>query len=529
MFVLALMMVSCAQMVAPSGGPKDETPAHLIRTYPSHKTPHFRSSKIILQLDEYFVLNNPSEQIVISPPLAVKPEYTINKKRLVIDLKKQALRPNTTYTINFGNAIGDLHENNLLQNLTYVFGTGANIDSFYVQGTSVNAYNNQPEKGMMAALYLKNSFTDSTPFKELPYYFSKTRPDGTFSIENIPVDAYELLVFGDANNNLKYDKNELIGFTSDSIVLGDSIAHPVRLFAYKPDPYSPGKILDTFSKEPGVFTFAAYKISAFAFAPENKKSIVWSDHYNANETDTLQVFSGETDSVFRYTYNYQDRILDGVVATRRRGKPFVFTWKVNKTVELNDTIRFSFSHPVASWDTARFRLTQDTIPIVPVYLRISPDRRYLDCYYPWQEGMAYNLLVKDSAFTSLNGRFSSGSTRMQWVCKLQKEYGSLKLNVVNTERKVVVLQLLNEAESTVYKEFQIDDSRVIVLPAVIPGKYKLKLIDDRNHNARWDNGVYAGRRSPERVYYYNEVLNLRAYWDVEQTIDINEITRDVNK
>jgi hypothetical protein len=61
----------CAKMVAPTGGAKDTIPPHVV---PEKSTPNlstnFKPQKIILTFDEWVQLNQPTVQIVVSPPLA---------------------------------------------------------------------------------------------------------------------------------------------------------------------------------------------------------------------------------------------------------------------------------------------------------------------------------------------------------------------------------------------------------------------------------------------------------------------------
>jgi hypothetical protein len=75
----------------------------------------------------------------------------------------------------------------------------------------------------------------------------------------------------------------------------------------------------------------------------------------------------------------------------------------------------------------------------------------------------------------------------------------------------------------VIKEFIITKTTDINLEYVLPAKYRVKFIQDTNTNGIWDNGDYMAHKQPEKVFYYPDVLTLRAYWDLEQTIDIGKI------
>ena len=179
-----LLAVSCAQIVSPAGGIKDNTPPKVVKAQPKNQSLYFNSEKITIEFDEFIQLNNTDDQIIISPPTEQKPEYTLKGKVLEIRFKEQ-LQPNTTYTINFGNAIGDNKENNLLQNYSYVFSTGSLIDSLGINGTVYQAFNKKAEKDIVVGLYKTDGFTDSTLIKEKPLYLTKTNELGNFNIKNL--------------------------------------------------------------------------------------------------------------------------------------------------------------------------------------------------------------------------------------------------------------------------------------------------------------------------------------------------------
>lgn len=63
-----LLMNSCAKIVTPSGGPKDTDPPKVMKVEPENNMVNFDSKQIRIYFDEYVTLNNPSENVLISPP-----------------------------------------------------------------------------------------------------------------------------------------------------------------------------------------------------------------------------------------------------------------------------------------------------------------------------------------------------------------------------------------------------------------------------------------------------------------------------
>ncbi len=218
---LCLILVSCAQIVNPTGGERDLTAPKLLNLSPKNLSTNFTKNNIQFKFNEFIQLNNPGEQIIISPPLENKPEY-INKGRLLEIRFKESLLPNTTYTINFGNAIGDNKENNLVKDFVYVLSTGNIIDSNYISGKVENAFTNKPENDITVGLYYTTGFNDSTVIKNKPIYMAKTNENGLFNIKNLPENNFKIIAFKDENKNLKKEVNEPIAFLNNIINSTDS-------------------------------------------------------------------------------------------------------------------------------------------------------------------------------------------------------------------------------------------------------------------------------------------------------------------
>src|SRR4026207_620744 len=130
---LQVYLTGCAQVVAPTGGPRDSIPPVLLTATPKEGTTNFTGKKITLEFNEYVVLDQLRENLLVSPTPKNDP-YIDYKLRTVTIKIRDTLEPNTTYTINLGNAIKDLNENNPFKDYRYVFSTGSVIDSLEFSG-----------------------------------------------------------------------------------------------------------------------------------------------------------------------------------------------------------------------------------------------------------------------------------------------------------------------------------------------------------------------------------------------------------
>ena len=214
---------SCAQQGSPSGGPRDEDPPVALESDPPNYSTRFEAKKIHVTFDEYIVLENVNQQLIVSPPMEEKPEVKLKKKTLIIEFEEE-LKENTTYTFNFGNAIKDLHEGNILQNFEYVFSTGDILDSMSVKGTLKYAENlTEPDKPISIMLY--TDLMDSVPLIDIPLYVGRSNDSGVFSVNNLRPDVYKIFALNDGNNNFLFDlPTEEIAFLDTSLVLNADLA-----------------------------------------------------------------------------------------------------------------------------------------------------------------------------------------------------------------------------------------------------------------------------------------------------------------
>src|ERR1700759_4713430 len=92
--VTFLVMLGCASIQKPAGGPRDRMPPKLLKATPENETRNFKAKQIRLDFDEYFTLKNPFQEIVVSPTDSLPPTFKVSKKSLIIDFKS-SLQKNT--------------------------------------------------------------------------------------------------------------------------------------------------------------------------------------------------------------------------------------------------------------------------------------------------------------------------------------------------------------------------------------------------------------------------------------------------
>lgn len=212
--VSAAIMVACANMGRPDGGPRDETPPVFVRSNPRPGQLNVSNKRIHVEFDENITLDDAMNKIVVSPAQKTTPAITSNGRGVTIELR-DTLLPNTTYTIDFADAVKDLNEGNILDGLAIDFSTGDEIDTLRISGMVFEAETLEPAQGMLVGAYSNLSDTAITtlPFERI----TKTNQLGQFTLRNLKAGSYHVFAINDVNRDYHWDRSENIAFYPEAI------------------------------------------------------------------------------------------------------------------------------------------------------------------------------------------------------------------------------------------------------------------------------------------------------------------------
>jgi hypothetical protein len=511
----ALLSASCANRIAPEGGPKDVTPPKLISSQPENFSHSFSGNEISLQFDENIQLRETDKQILISPLPEEKPEITVNKKLLKLKFKK-ALQSHTTYTISFGNAISDIHESNALTGFRFVFSTGTFVDSLSIHGTVTDAFTLKPAGEVTVMLYEQPG--DSLPYTSLPSYAAQTDASGNFTFENLRASNFKLFALKDKNHNYLYDHpDELIAWTDEPVRAGDTIMHALQLIKEVPLKL---KLLAAASPEPVKVILAFNKNAEVELKPKNGTPS-WHS-YTFNKTgDSLTIWMADTlqDSLNVYLYE-NNQLFDSVfmalkkpvsVKQRTTGlQPLVVTVPA---FHAGEKISFTVSHPLRQTHHRLIKIKSDSVEAELPSLIASEGQAFMAAYELMPE-KKYELLLLPGALTDIYNR-SNDTLKIPLKILSEKETGSLYVQIKNENDYSLLVSLVDEKEQSIRDTVLTGRQTAVSFQYLSAGVYKLKAVEDSNRNGRWDSGNYLSKQKPERVTYFKEPITIRANWDVE--------------
>lgn len=211
LLLCCLLLWSCANIIPPAGGEKDQSPPVAIAS---------ESSKQVCSIlfDELITLKNIADNFYTSPPLNQSPSLLAKGKTLFIEWE-DSLQEQTAYLFHFGNSITDYNEGNVVVDYSCLLDNNAQADTFSVTGTITDALTKTPKKGVFAALYIYNvSNRDSLLYLKRPNYIAKTNENGRFHFPNLKNKEYLLFALADEDRSLTFNlAQEHIGFHNQSI------------------------------------------------------------------------------------------------------------------------------------------------------------------------------------------------------------------------------------------------------------------------------------------------------------------------
>ncbi len=199
------------------------------------------------------------------------------------------------------------------------------------------------------------------------------------------------------------------------------------------------------------------------------------------------------------------------------------------SIDVYDYLTLTFPEPVASLDTTAFHLQQkvDTLwTDIPFELvQDSLQIRMFNIYADWKPGDTYALHVDSAAVTGIYGRFID-KQKKEFKVKTLDSYGQVFFNITGAKEYDFVELLDNK--DLVVRTVNVQNGRADFY-YLNPGKYAARLVRDVNHNGKWDTGNYEQHLQPEEVFYYPQMLEFKANFDLLQDWDLYGKDPDLQK
>ncbi len=525
LFILNLILFSCARVGSPVGGDKDTIAPQVVGSNidTSRVNVPRNIGELRIDFDEYITLKEINKNLIISPPIKkmkkILPSGMANKYLLI--KWDDTLQANTTYSFNFGNAIVDNNEGNALKYYNFAFSTGDKIDDLYISGEVKSLIANKEtkteEKNLVVGLY---QVKDTMNYRQKPYYITNADPDGYFELNYLSPGKYRILAFEDTNANSVFDAGkENVGFLKDEIVLDQSISglkinlYPSKkTLKYVEMKENPGGILMTFEGNPEMVKVLSlteklqdYKVTHTA---KSDSVNIWFDAKKQNigiaQSENLK-FSydngakKDTVSIF-YRYNTKNEM----TVSNSKGS----------LLPPNQDFAITSNYFIDKIQPEKWTLVSDSIK-QDFTAKISENNPYeIQVKSAFKEGKKYSLTVPKETVSSFYESITK-SYRFDFEGDKIENYGTLTITIENPPTHIFWLQMLNESGDVIYSKYGKESQ--ITLNSLKPGKYKLRILVDNNENEIWDTADFANGEFAEDVYILDKKIDIRPLWEIRET------------
>lgn len=519
--VCCFLLIGCAKRGSITGGLKDTIAPVLIQSIPKNFSTDFKGNEIKLVFNEYIKLKDVNKQLIVSPPMKEAPQILPSSVSKFITLKiKDTLQPNTTYSFNFGQSIQDNNEGNPYQQFKYVFSTGSYIDSLSVLGTIKDAYSKKTDNFVSVMLYeYDENFDDSIVYKENPRYITNTLDSiKAFSLENLKAGKYFLVALKDVNNNNKFDpKTDKIGFFNEPITVPENAIYSLELFkeelAFKPTRASQasgnkiylgyeGKLKEIEVKLKNDGTELPIKVTPL----KDKDSLqIW---YPKQKADSLKLWI-KTDKLEKeMNVKLKDMYTDSLsVSIVQSG-----------ILHFRDTLALRSETPLTTFDYSKVTLiSKDSVAVnyEPFY---DERKQQLNFIFKKEPLETYHLSALPGAFTDMFEK-TNDSLQFRLSTRNISEYANLRLNLNGVKSYPMIVELTDDAGKVLATTY-VTEAKTIDFEQLQPAKFTVRVIYDVNNNGVWDTGNFLEKRQTEEVIYIKNPLDVRANWDVVETINL---------
>jgi Bacterial Ig-like domain len=522
LFLMVLLLASCAKRGTITGGLKDTLAPVLKASYPKNFSTNFKGNEIKLTFDEFVKLKDIKKQLIISPPLKNEPLIlpTNVSKTITVQLN-DTLQPNTTYSFNFGQSIEDNNEGNPLNQFKYVFSTGNVIDSLAISGTVKDAYTKDVESFVSVMLYEVNEkFNDSVVYKESPRYITNTLDSlKIFKLENLKAGKYLLVAMKDYGSNNKFNSNkDKIGFKKQIITIPNDTVFELKLFKEVP----PFKAQKPFQAS-GNRIVLPYEGQAegIKLALKNKNANLSTIISQFPKKDSLQIWikPTKTDSLSlavskgKYTKNFTIKIKE------QKKDTLNISTAQNSNATFKDKFALESATPLIKIDSAKINIIKKDSTAVAFRTQYDAFHQRLEFDFKKDFSEDYTIKIKAGALIDYLDQ-SNKDVSFKLSTRSQTDFGNLKVSLQNVKRFPVIVELTNKTGEVLAAEYS-DSKTTVEFNLIEPSLFSLRAIYDDNKNKQWDSGNYLEKRQAEEIVYFSKEIDVRANWDVEQVFDLS--------
>tara|TARA_Y100001970_G_scaffold293492_1_gene440683 strand:+ start:3459 stop:5087 length:1629 start_codon:yes stop_codon:yes gene_type:complete len=528
------LFVSCAAIMSPPGGPKDETPPELVKVTPSDGTTYFEGGKVELLFSEYLDENSIERAITVLPILNQKPEIIFKGNRLIIYFP-DSLSLNQTYIISISRDLSDEHKVKLSQGIQVAFSTGHQIDQGLISGLV------DYEKDVSVNLWkIQNENDYLTFYERTPDYVIDASSEGLYEFKFLSQGQYRIaavdrlvagtpivpdrFVYGLSwipiielgfqenmrNVNMKIPKRlggiKMINAESfqeswGRITFSESIGNLIKEIQLRIIDEDSSNQLASFFEDPNDNTKIYFLLDS---AVNGSVSLELDE---TRKWNTTLIESGSIQLKMEPSIDTTDLIIM---------QPNV-KYKLDPVTREVKPLKIIFSNLVElGKEKYPIILSKDSVNIPhslewdsPMVLSLSPHEN-------WKPQTNYKLQLLSNDFPPTFGRALKDSlTLINFKTSDYQGFGTLIINTILEKEENIVAKL--ERMEKPYYTFRsvVNLDGETVLNEIPEGNYSLTFFQDSDNSMQYSYGTIDPHKTSEWFYNFQDTVKIRSNWDME--------------
>ncbi len=196
----------------------------------------------------------------------------------------------------------------------------------------------------------------------------------------------------------------------------------------------------------------------------------------------------------------------------------------------DENIALNFATPLTRFDSTRFELIswsemKDTLREEITFLPDSVSPRKWQLKSKWEVNRKYRLHIPTDALADITGEGNDSLDVNITVADIEK-FATLILDIKPVAAGDEYLVQITDASGRLVRELpHLGEGRHTI--NYIPAQdLKMRIIEDKNRNGRWDGGNLVERRQSERAEFYKndkeeELFTTKTGWEFEFVLDMN--------
>jgi hypothetical protein len=188
-------------------------------------------------------------------------------------------------------------------------------------------------------------------------------------------------------------------------------------------------------------------------------------------------------------------------------------------IDFLDTLKIKSNLPIAKVNDDLILIFDiDTLEI-PFTTKVDKNLDFVYLNFEKVPNDFYQIQILPNAINDFLGSTNDTIFHKINTTKIE-DYGKLFLTVKRENYKhKYILELIN-GKGQLIRRIKNNLEDFYTIKYLPPGEYQIRIIKDANGNGRWDTGNYLKKIQPEEVQYLIAPINVRANWELNETIEI---------